>query len=382
MRSLQVIANRLGKSLDYFLGDEPLAAGKRREFHQLAALAAIESGEWEAARASLSAAFVEAPTGTERAKLFALQARIDIAAHEPERAFDDVTNGLAGLDPERDAEVVADLLYRRGHAYFEIGQLGAAAEAFEAARDLVERHEVADPRLRAQMLVALGTVYRRLNRTSKAVATYEAALALASRSSLLELAARSLMGVAATHYDSREYDGAINSYRRALEIWQRLSDISFELSTMHSLAAVYFEAGEAGRARETAQQCLDRARLAEDEGTAAIAEVELARVALSDGDAHGSLELATRAERTLARLGDVRQQASALRAMGAAHDALAAYAASDQAYRRAIEMIASIEHFATRSVIAAEYAQKLRARGELDQAFEMLELARGAAAKH
>ncbi len=51
-------------------------------------------------------------------------------------------------------------------------------------------------------------------------------------------------------------------------------------------------------------------------------------------------------------------------------------------YRRAIEMIASIEHFATRSVIAAEYAQKLRARGELDQAFEMLELARGAAAKH
>jgi len=381
VRSLQVIANRLGKSLDYFLGDEPLAAAKRREFHHLAALAAVESRDWASASTSVAAAFFEAPTGTERAKLFSIQARISIASGSYEQAFEDVAKGLADLDPDRDPGVVAELLFRRGHAYGELGQLGAAAEAFEAARETIERHEVADPRLRAQLLVSLGTVYRRLNRTSKAIATYEAALALASRSSLLELAARSLMGVAATLYDSGEYDGAINSYRRALDIWQRLSDVTFELSTMHSLAAVYFEAGDAGRARETAQLCLDRARAAEDPKTAAIAEVELARVALSDGNARGSLELATAAERSLVRLGDIRQQASALRAMGAAHDALGDHAASDEAYRRAIALVASIDHLATRSVIAAEYAQKLRARGELDQAFEMLDLARGAAAK-
>ncbi len=381
VRSLQVIANRLGKSLDYFLGDEPLATGKRREFHQLAALAAFESRDWDSARASLAAAFAESPTGTERARLYAIQARISIANHEFEHAFDDVANGLGGLDPDREPEVVADLLYRRGHAYVELGQLGAAADAFEAARELIERHEITDPRLRAQLLVALGTTYRRLNRTSKAVATYEAALAIASRSSLLELSARSLMGVAVTLYDSGEYDGAINSYRRALDIWQRLSDVSFELSTMHSLAAVYFEAGDPARAREVAQLCLDRARAAEDARNAAVAEVELARVALSEGDARGSLELATAAERSLAQLGDLHQEAWALRAMGAATDALGDHAASDAAYRRAIDVAASIDHLAARSAIAAEYAQKLRARGELDQAFEMLDLARGAAAK-
>ena len=172
VRSLQVIANRLGRSLDYFLGDEPLASGKRREFHQLAALAALESRDWASARESVAAALAESPTGTERAKLYAIQARISIASHELEQAFEDVAKGLAGLDPEREPEIVADLLYRRGHAYVEIGQLGAATDAFEAARELVERHEVADPRLRAQLLVALGTTYRRLHRTSKAVATY------------------------------------------------------------------------------------------------------------------------------------------------------------------------------------------------------------------
>jgi tetratricopeptide (TPR) repeat protein len=150
---------------------------------------------------------------------------------------------------------------------------------------------------------------------------------------------------------------------------------------MHSLAAVYFEAGDAPRARETAQLCLDRARAAEDPKTAAIAEVELARVALSDGDARGSLELASAAERSLASIGDIRQQASALRAMGAAYHALGDHTASDQAYLRSIDLVASIDHLATRSVIAAEYAQKLRARGEMDRAFDMLDLARGASAK-
>ena len=37
IRSLQVIATRLAKPLDYFLGDEPLATGKRVAFHYLAA---------------------------------------------------------------------------------------------------------------------------------------------------------------------------------------------------------------------------------------------------------------------------------------------------------------------------------------------------------
>ncbi|HEY7623882.1 MAG TPA: helix-turn-helix transcriptional regulator, partial [Candidatus Limnocylindria bacterium] len=42
LRSLQIIATRLGRSLDYFIGDESLAGAKRRAFHRLAAQAAIE----------------------------------------------------------------------------------------------------------------------------------------------------------------------------------------------------------------------------------------------------------------------------------------------------------------------------------------------------
>jgi len=46
IRSLQLIASRLGRPLDYFLGDEPLADSKRFTFHRLAAEAALERGDW------------------------------------------------------------------------------------------------------------------------------------------------------------------------------------------------------------------------------------------------------------------------------------------------------------------------------------------------
>src|ERR687888_412025 len=71
IRSLQIIAGRLGKSLDYFLGDEPLSTQKRAEFFELAAeqraqfhrwtaLAHIGHGNFEAAFAAVDESLAHA----------------------------------------------------------------------------------------------------------------------------------------------------------------------------------------------------------------------------------------------------------------------------------------------------------------------------------
>src|SRR5437588_12113957 len=67
VRSLQIIAARLGRPLDYFVGDEPLAAAKRLRFHRLAAEAAAERREWPAVRAEASAALATPVPPPERA---------------------------------------------------------------------------------------------------------------------------------------------------------------------------------------------------------------------------------------------------------------------------------------------------------------------------
>jgi ATP/maltotriose-dependent transcriptional regulator MalT len=188
------------------------------------------------------------------------------------------------------------------------------------------------------------------------------------------------MGVAVALYDAGELDGAIGNYQRALGLFERVSDTAIELSVMQSLATVQFEHGDMTAARETVDRCGERAALAGDLRVGAIVDVLRARITLEEGDADGALRLAQAAEERLADFGDHRQQADALRVAAAAAHSRGDHASSDESYRKAIELLASIEDHPDLSTLAAEYAQKLRARGDLESAFAYLELARDPAA--
>ena len=183
------------------------------------------------------------------------------------------------------------------------------------------------------------------------------------------------MGVAVSLYDAGELDAAIHNYRRALDLFERVEDRSFELSVLHSLATIHFERGASEEARVLAERSLALAKMAGDARVEATAQVILARIVLAGGEAEAALELAKLAEKTLAV--DRVQRADALRVIGAAQDALKAFPASDRAYKKSIEILSEVDDRPDRSAIAAEYATKLRARGDVDAAFHYLELARG-----
>jgi tetratricopeptide (TPR) repeat protein len=380
IRSLQVIAGRLGKPLDYFIADEPLAANKRLAFHRVAAETAAEQEQWSEVRRHVGVALEQTPDPQERAGLLYLMARTELADHAVERVFEIASEALGLVNETTNAALVAGLLFLRGTAYSDIGQLSAATEAYESARDIIERNEIVDPRLRSRVLISLGTTYRRSNRTSKAIAAYESALAIASRASELRLAARGFIGIAVTHYDAGEMDAAISSYQRALELFRRIADLDFELGTLQSIATIQFESGQEA-AKVSAQRAMDRALEVGNAHWAAVAEVILSRIALREGQPAEALRMAKHAETVLREAGDEIQRADALGAAGAAHEAMGKTAEADRAYRRSIDLYTSIGDFADRSGMAAEYARVLRARGEVDKAFEMLELARGTAAR-
>jgi tetratricopeptide (TPR) repeat protein len=375
VRSLQIIATRLGKSLDYFLGDAPLATEKRLAFHRLAAEAAAERRDWKVVRTEVGAGLECAPSKRDRATLLRLIVQADLAAAQREPAFDRISEALSLIDAAADAAEVARLQHLRGVAYLQLNQYLPAAEALEQARDTMERHEVIDPHQRARILVTLGTVYRRLGRTAKAMQTYSSALDLASKSDELRIAAQGYMGVAVSLYDSGELDAAISNYRRALDLFERVEERGFQLSVLHSLASIQFERGAAGEARELADRALALARTGGDTRVEAISQVILARIALAEGEAESAIDLAKGAEKALAS--DHVQRADAYRVIGAAHDALKAYAASDRAYKKSIELLAEVDEHPERAQVAAEYAKKLRARGDVDAAFHYLEIARG-----
>src|SRR5919198_1914104 len=66
LRSLQIIAGRLGRGIEYFVGDQPLSSAKRVTYHRVAAEAAAERSDWSAVRAEINVAFGYAPARSER----------------------------------------------------------------------------------------------------------------------------------------------------------------------------------------------------------------------------------------------------------------------------------------------------------------------------
>lgn len=375
IRSLQHIASTLGRSLDYFIGDEPLAATKRVTFHRLAAEAAAERLDWTAAEAESTAGLAVAVDVAERAAFLRLLASAALNQGRREEAFDRVTEGLALLDVAKQPLDVARLMYVRGQAYGDAGQLAASTDAFESVRDILERYEILDPRLRARVAVALGTTYRRLGRTTKAIASYEKGLATASRANELKLAAQGFMGVAVSHYDAGDLDSAIASYERALQLFERIADTSFELNVRQSLASIHLEQGRVAQAQELADRTILRAAETGDEHWGAVAHLVRARVLLNAGEADEAKRIARQAERVLAAIGDHIQQADALRVVATASEALGETADADRAFKQAIELLSSIDDRADLALAASEYSKILRARGAIDEAFAMLEIA-------
>ena len=375
IRSLQHIASTLGRPLDYYMADEPLAATKRVTFHRLAAEAAAERLDWPAAETEAEAGLAVAVDPAERATFLRLLASAALYQGRREEAFDRVTQGLALLDQAKQPLDAARLLYVRGLAYGDAGQLVASTEAFETVRDIVEKFEIVEPRLRARVSVALGTAYRRLGRTTKAIASYESALATASRANELKLAAQGFMGIAVSHYDAGDLDAAISSYDRALVLFERLADTSFELHVRQSLASIHFQQGHVAQARELADRTIARAAEVGDEQWGAVAQVVRARILLSEGNAAEAKEVATQAEHVLGRIGDQIQRAHALRVVAAASEFRGETLETDRAFRQAIDLLSAIDDRADLTLAASEYAQLLRARGAIDEAFAMLELA-------
>ena len=375
IRSLQHIASTLGRPLDYFIADEPLAATKRVTFHRLAAEAAAERQDWTVAETESTAGLAVAADPSERASFLRLLASAALNQGRREEAFDRVAQGLTLLEVAKYPLDVARLLYVRGLAYGDAGQLVASTEAFEAVRDIVERYEILDPRLRARVSVALGTTYRRLGRTTKAIESYERALAIASRANELKLAAQGFMGIAVSHFDAGDLDSAISSYERALELFRRIADTSFELHVRQSLASIHFQQGDIAQARDLAERTIARAAEVGDDHWGAVAQVVRARVLLSQGDAVQARQIARLAERVLDKAGDPIQRAHALRAVGAASEACGEPTEADRAFKQAITLLSSIDDRADLSLAASEYSKVLRARGSIDEAFTMLELA-------
>src|SRR5205823_1216110 len=219
LRTLHVIARRLGRDVHEFLDEaDPQVRQKRVAADLLAAEAAATQGQWDEVERRAKAALRMDPPHGQRMTLLRLQSWAEVEGGRFEAALDLTDRLFREADPDTDAFEIMEGHHARGLVYGRTGDAHLAVQELERGREIMERAEVRDPAARGRLLVALGTAYRRTNRTAKAITTYETALALGAQSEQLRVAAQSFMGVGAALYDSGELEGAIANYARALEL--------------------------------------------------------------------------------------------------------------------------------------------------------------------
>src|SRR5438128_7486936 len=86
LRSLQIIAGRLGKGIEYFVGDQPVTATKRVHYHRVAAETAAERADWSTAEAEVAARLAPGPSRRDRGKLLRVLVQAELGGHRTERA--------------------------------------------------------------------------------------------------------------------------------------------------------------------------------------------------------------------------------------------------------------------------------------------------------
>jgi len=163
---------------------------------------------------------------------------------------------------------------------------------------------------------------------------------------------------------------------RALALFERVADTSFELHVRQSLASIHFQQGHVAQARDLADRTIVRAAEVGDEHWGAVAQVVRARVLLTRRRRRRS-EACRAAGRARPRLRSATRSSAPTPCASSRSQARRAVRPPRRTGRSSSPSSCS-RRSTTRADLAqaaSEYAKVLRARGSIDEAFAMLELA-------
>ena len=278
----------------------------------------------------------------------------DARSHGARGAWSDVRALLGAHTPE--ARVHPELITLFGEALLRTQAPREASTWLAETAPVVRR---SGDRASARKAINLeGVACFETGDLGRAEARFQEALELGRNDGddlLLARATNNLGAIANVRGAPRE---ALSLYRLAIPAYQRLGHARGLAETYHNLAISFRDLEDGVHADECERRALEFARQAADPRLAAMAMVGLAELQLRGGDPALAEAEARRGAQELARTGDLKGEADALRLLGAAAVALGHYDAAADALERALTLARTLGY----AVIEAE---SLRTRAEL-----------------
>lgn len=311
-------------------------------------------------------------TPQQHAELLWRKAYCYIELRRPEDARTAVLEAIPLAEKANDQELVERLRLELGNAYSLMHKYQLALDAYKSSKEAVDRGVINDPVFRFAVLYNIGSQYRSLGDAATAIEVLSQAAEAgesvinptqlgALYSSLCDsyLAARDFRRAKLAATQSLNNFKAADNLRMMGEVHNRLGR-AFEQSGQLDVALDHLE-----HARQIAEQEQDTRGLAEAERGLAAVYVQQNRIAEAAEAASHAMTLAY-------ELADDVENAESLLMQAHVDEAQKDYAAAEQHFKQATELLDNTDATQARSDAYARYSEFLERRGEGDSALKLL----------
>ena len=305
MKSLEFMAEKLGKPTSYFLED---AEAERHRQEQSAVIARgsqlISEGKASEAIALLEPLLKRAVTPIERASLQRSLGRAYIQARRAPEAVDALQNALRFFKATADSEQIARTRSQLGAAMLALHTYSEAQEELESALAFMSKMDVKDPLLKVHTLYNLGVSFYMRGDYRAAAQQFDRAARDGADVGDLRWQAGLYAGMGMAYSKLEDFEAAVSYLRKSEALFEAISNRARAAESRLRAALSLKSLGQRTKADELLTSALAEARAAGSENLAVeIASHQAAHWA-EDGRSSEAITMASDALAAAERIGD------------------------------------------------------------------------------
>ncbi len=363
-RTLQIIADRLHRPIEYFL-QNPEDSATVVELLLAEAGTRLRQGDAAQAKSTLLELAARprlAPEVRARAQLLLAEAQLRLGAVE--EALPVLRTAIRAAEEAGWTALTVELYDRLGSAHYLQRRPHEAGRWWDRALSLYEDAKLVDPLLKARILGHRANLHYLAGQPKEAIAGYQEAIAAAGQ--VLDMASLGGIyeGLAVSFHRTGQLERALEYAQRSLRLFETLHDVRMGAQLRNNMAKIFLEQGRAEEAARLFLKGADELRHAGDTDMlplllagAAEAALDRADLAAAQGHIAEAQAAASQSSDPLARLTVDRVGGRIAQALGRGADARYHFEA-------AMEVAAAVDSWLERSRVAYDYAQALLAQGD------------------
>jgi tetratricopeptide (TPR) repeat protein len=376
MPTIELIASRTGKPVDFFLESEGNDLGRRTQatpvIERLRALAATE--RFEEIRSLVEAADLQAVGRIDRALVLFYLAQAQVRLGDPRAALEQARQIMPTFSEAGDHRMVVECVDLESAALCELED-ASALDTAERGLAMCRSLEPPDRRLEARLLGRLGAIHVARHEWPQAIESYQQAIDAADELKDLSRLGKMHSDLSIAYERLGDLPRAHDHSRRAVVIHELLQDRLSVARAENNLGLVLMKEGDMEGAREHLNRSL---RICEEAGIEVGAThvlLSLAELELDNGDLNGARRLLDRARQLAQKRDEKASLALTHQLLGRVSEASGLASEADQEFNTAIAILDAAGLSQRLVTCLTEYARLLERRGATTEALEYMKRA-------